>query len=121
MKFLALTLPAVLGLLAASPFSVGARPLFLDKQASPAFDQANLQTVGVPKPIIDPSGVRLSVVVNSVEDQPSGFGPGLSPGGRWLAVNVSVTNVGTIPFNLGANDFLLFSSQTNLIAPAPVP
>ena len=121
MKHRMLALLAGVSLLVISPFAAGARPLIVNTQLSPGFDQAGLQAVGVPKPIIDPSGVRLSVVVNSIQDQPSDFAPGLSPGGRWVAVNVSVTNVGTIPFNMSADDFLLFSSKTNLIAPAAAP
>src|SRR5436305_5036946 len=87
----------------------------------PVLDQAGLQTVGVPKPIIDPSGVRLSVLVNSTQDQPKDFAPGLPSGKRWLTANVSVTNVGTTPFILSPNDFLLFSSQTNVLPPALAP
>src|SRR4051794_36213938 len=92
MKHCMLALLAGVSLLVISPFPAGARPLIVNTQLSPGFDQAGLQAVGVPKPIIDPSGVRLSVVVNSIQDQPSDFAPGLSPGGRWVAVNVSVTN-----------------------------
>lgn len=76
--------------------------------------QVPLAAVGVPKAILDPSGVKLSVVVNafhspvkSIEGSPPG-------GGRWTSLDVSVTNVGVLPFTVSAGDFLLISPDSTV-------
>jgi uncharacterized protein DUF4352 len=117
MKSLLLILTALLFF--AQSAGADARSNVVDRTPGPIPDQASLQTVGVPKPILDPSGVKLSVVVNAIENQPTNIGSGLPSGGRWFALNVSVTNVGTMAFDLSASDFLLFTAQAEQVSPAP--
>jgi hypothetical protein len=78
--------------------------------------QVPLATIGQPKAIIDPSGIKLSVTVNgfrtprkSEADPPAG--------GRWGLLDVTVTNVGTIPYALSPADFVLVTPDSTVIQP----
>jgi Domain of unknown function (DUF4352) len=91
------------------------------RPAAESADQSVLQTVGVAKPILDPSGVKLSVLVTSYVDQPRDITERLDSGGRWVALGINVTNVGTRPFDLSASDFQIMTPLTTVISPTTLP
>jgi hypothetical protein len=74
-------------------------------------------TVGVASPINDASGAHLSVLVNAVQDPPGGVSGGPPGGGRWVVLDVLVTNTGTRPFVLTSGDFQLLSVTSTLYRP----
>jgi hypothetical protein len=74
-------------------------------------------TVGQPKAIIDPSGVKLSVVVNGFRSARKSEADPPPGGGRWVLLDVSTTNVGTIPYELNAGDFVLVAPDQTIYHP----
>jgi hypothetical protein len=103
-----MTSRAIMILLAASLSLAAARP---------AAAQVPLSTIGVPKAILDPSGVKLSVVVNAFLSPPKGVQDSPPSGGRWVVLDLTVTNVGTTPFQLTAGDFQLMAPDTTIYLP----
>jgi hypothetical protein len=76
-----------------------------------------LAKIGVPKAILDPSGVRLSAVVNDFQSPPKGIDGSPPGGGRWAVLDVTVTNVGTRSFDLSPGYFLLMAPDTTIFQP----
>lgn len=76
--------------------------------------QVPLAAVGVPKAILDPSGVKLSVVVNAFQSPPKNIEGSPPGGGRWTVLDLSVTNVGVQPFTVSAGNFQLVAPDTTV-------
>jgi hypothetical protein len=79
--------------------------------------QVPLATIGQPKAIIDPSGIKLSVVVNDFRTPRRSEVEPPPGGGRWVLLDVSVTNVGTIPYVLDPAYFILVSPDSTIYHP----
>jgi Domain of unknown function (DUF4352) len=78
--------------------------------------QVPLATIGQPKAIIDPSGIKLSVTVNGFRT-PRKSEADPPPGGRWGLLDLTITNVGTIPYTLSPADFVLVSPDSTVYLP----
>jgi len=115
--FLMAVLISLVGGLPAAGLNAAAVSPNLSYQRSPVPAQVPLARIGVPKAILDPSGVKLSVVVNAFDSPPKDVEGSPPGGGRWTVLDVSVTNVGTSPFQLTAGDIILMAPDTTIYQP----
>lgn len=88
-----------------------ARPAASTSTAAVGSSAAQPLQTGLVTAIDDPSGLRLAISLDGVKDpavSPLGSHP---PDGRWVEVDVTVTNAGLQGFDLGPADFQILSSD----------
>jgi len=71
-----------------------------------------------PTVISDPSGTRLIIVLNGVRDFESRRGVIEPVGGRWISLDLTVTNVGAQDFALSASNFQILSGDAVVFSPS---
>jgi Domain of unknown function (DUF4352) len=111
--FSALLVPPALGgaIIGSSP--VHARQAPVATPAAAVLAGISAQT-GYAVPIIDPSGVRLLIVLNGVGDFTAQPGVPEPVGGRWITLDLSITNVGEDDFSLAASNFQILSGNATV-------
>jgi len=65
-----------------------------------------------------PYGIRLIIVLNGAGDFSNHRGVSEPVGGRWISLDLSVTNVGTQDFDLSASNFGILSGDAIVFSPS---